>query len=59
MNTGWSGGPYGVGNRMNLRYTRAMITNAITGELDEFDFEPDPVFSLLIPKVCFEVRTVC
>ncbi|WP_442862441.1 phosphoenolpyruvate carboxykinase (ATP) [Bacillus sp. USDA818B3_A] len=52
VNTGWSDGPYGVGKRMDLRYTRAMVTNAITGQLDKFDYEPDPVFGLLIPKFC-------
>ncbi|MCT8138059.1 phosphoenolpyruvate carboxykinase (ATP) [Anaerobacillus sp. CMMVII] len=52
VNTGWSGGPYGVGKRMNLEYTRTMITAAITGELEKFAFEPDPFFGLLVPQFC-------
>lgn len=50
VNTGWSGGPYGVGKRMNLPYTRAMITSALKGELDKEEFEAHPVFGVLVPK---------
>lgn len=50
VNTGWTGGPYGVGNRMKLAYTRAMITAALSGELDEVAFETEPFFGLSIPK---------
>lgn len=49
VNTGWSGGPYGVGKRMNLAYTRAMITAAIEGSVDKANFSPDPVFGILVP----------
>ena len=52
VNTGWSGGPYGVGKRMNLQYTRAMITAAITGDLEKFALNPDPIFGLFIPEFC-------
>ena len=52
VNTGWSGGPYGVGKRMILQYTRAMITAAITGELEKFAWNPDPIFGLFIPEFC-------
>ncbi|MGG5252509.1 phosphoenolpyruvate carboxykinase (ATP) [Neobacillus sp. SM06] len=52
VNTGWSGGPYGIGKRMNLSFTRAMITAAITGELEKFAFNPDPIFGLFIPEFC-------
>jgi phosphoenolpyruvate carboxykinase (ATP) len=52
INTGWSGGGYGVGNRMKLSYTRAMITAALNGELDQVEFEKHPVFSMLMPKMC-------
>ncbi|RKL62531.1 phosphoenolpyruvate carboxykinase (ATP) [Thermoanaerobacteraceae bacterium SP2] len=52
VNTGWTGGPYGVGNRMNLKYTRAMIKAALNGELDNVAYEQDPIFNLMIPKTC-------
>lgn len=52
INTGWSGGPYGVGSRMKLRYTRAMITAALRGELDHVDFITHPVFGLEMPTTC-------
>ena len=52
VNTGWSGGGYGVGSRMNLSYTRAMITAALNGELDKVKYESMPVFGLAIPKTC-------
>lgn len=52
VNTGWSGGPYGVGNRMKLSYTRAMITAALNGSLSKADFTEHPVFGLLMPKDC-------
>jgi phosphoenolpyruvate carboxykinase (ATP) len=49
INTGWSGGSYGVGSRMKLSYTRAMITAALTGKLDNVKFETLPVFELSFP----------
>lgn len=52
VNTGWSGGPYGVGNRMNLKYTRAMVTAALEGKLDNEEWEVDPIFQVSIPKGC-------
>ncbi|MBS1764619.1 MAG: phosphoenolpyruvate carboxykinase (ATP) [Bacteroidetes bacterium] len=52
VNTGWSGGSYGVGARMKLSYTRAMITAALNGELDKVDFETLPVFNLQYPVSC-------
>ncbi|MBB78009.1 MAG: phosphoenolpyruvate carboxykinase (ATP) [Crocinitomicaceae bacterium] len=52
INTGWSGGPYGVGNRIKLSYTRSIITAAMEGELDNIEFEKQPIFDLLIPKSC-------
>lgn len=50
VNTGWSGGSYGVGKRLNLTYTRAMITAALNGELEKAAYQPDPVFGLSIPE---------
>jgi phosphoenolpyruvate carboxykinase (ATP) len=55
INTGWSGGPYGVGSRMKLSLTRAMITAAIEGKLDSVVYEAHPIFKVLIPGSCPEV----
>jgi phosphoenolpyruvate carboxykinase (ATP) len=52
INTGWSGGSYGVGSRMKLSYTRAMITAALEGKLDNVEFDTLPVFDLAIPTSC-------
>lgn len=52
INTGWSGGSYGVGSRMKLSYTRAMITAALEGKLDNVSFETLPIFDLAIPTSC-------
>jgi len=52
INTGWSGGPYGVGSRMKLAYTRAMINAAFSGKLDNVPFETDPIFGLSVPTSC-------
>jgi len=55
INTGWIGGPYGVGNRIKLAYTRAMIAAALNGELDNVDYDVHPVFGVLMPKRCPDV----
>jgi phosphoenolpyruvate carboxykinase (ATP) len=52
INTGWSGGPYGVGSRMKLSYTRAMVTAAIEGRLDDVAYELDSIFNVYIPTEC-------
>ncbi len=52
VNTGWTGGPYGVGSRIKLRYTRAMITAALTGELHDVDYEKHELFGLMMPATC-------
>ncbi|CAN5400716.1 phosphoenolpyruvate carboxykinase (ATP) [soil metagenome] len=52
INTGWTGGPYGIGSRMKLSYTRAMITAALNGELDNVEFEKHRVFGLAMPRTC-------
>ena len=57
VNTGWSGGPYGVGSRIKLKYTRAMITAILNGELENVDFEQHPIFGLYMPKYCPNVPT--
>ena len=50
LNTGWSGGPFGVGKRMKLGYTRAMVHAALDGKLDGIATRTDPVFGLAIPQ---------
>jgi len=52
VNTGWTGGPYGVGSRMKLKYTRAMIAAAFEGGLKDVEFEKHPIFNLMMPKSC-------
>ncbi len=57
INTGWTGGPYGIGNRMKLSYTRAMITAALNGELDNVEYKNHVVFGLAMPTTCPNVPT--
>lgn len=52
VNTGWSGGPHGVGKRMNIHHTRAMVSAALDGSLSKAGFEPDPVFGVGVPQSC-------
>ncbi|WP_230080308.1 phosphoenolpyruvate carboxykinase (ATP) [Winogradskyella marina] len=52
INTGWSAGPYGVGSRIKLKYTRAMITAILEEKLDNVEFEQHPIFGLFMPKTC-------
>jgi len=52
INTGWSGGPYGVGSRIKIAYTRAMITAILDGKLKDVPMEKEPFFGLQIPKKC-------
>lgn len=55
INTGWSGGAYGTGERIKLRYTRAMITAALTGKLNNVAYETHPIFGLAMPTSCEDV----
>ena len=55
VNTGWSGGPYGVGQRMKISYTRAMIRAILNGSLAETATTPDPIFGVNVPVACPEV----
>jgi phosphoenolpyruvate carboxykinase (ATP) len=52
VNTGWTGGPYGVGSRMKIAYTRAMITSALTGQLDAVPYKKHAIFNLDVPATC-------
>jgi phosphoenolpyruvate carboxykinase (ATP) len=52
VNTGWAGGPYGVGERMDIMLTRALVDAALSGKLENVEFEEDPLFHVAIPKEC-------
>ena len=52
VNTGWTGGPYGVGSRIKISYTRAMIESMLKGDLDKVSFIQDQLFELRIPQEC-------
>lgn len=58
INTGWIAGPYGVGRRINLTYTRAIIRAALNGDLMESEFERHPVFGLSFPTSCPSVPSL-
>ncbi len=55
VNTGWVGGPYGVGKRISIRHTRALLNAALEGLLDDVEYYTDPVFGFQVPKTCPEV----
>lgn len=55
VNTGWTGGPYGTGSRMKLKYTRAMITEALAGNLENVEFKTHEIFGLAVPQSCENV----
>jgi len=55
VNTGWTGGPYGIGSRMRIAHTRAMIRAALGGQLDHVAYERGPVFNLEVPLSCPDV----
>jgi phosphoenolpyruvate carboxykinase (ATP) len=55
VNTGWTGGPYGTGERMNINHTRSMVRAAIKGELDDVAMTTDPIFGIEVPTTCPDV----
>lgn len=55
VNTGWVGGPYGIGKRISIRHTRALLNAALDGKLDSVDYYRDPVFCFEVPKSCPDV----
>ncbi len=57
INTGWTGGPYGEGERMNITWTRQMVRAALGGKLDEIETRTDPLFGFEVPVRCPEVPT--
>jgi len=52
LNTGWVGGAYGVGKRISIRHTRALLNAALNGELDDAEYYEDPIFGFQVPKSC-------
>ncbi|MCK5690921.1 phosphoenolpyruvate carboxykinase (ATP), partial [Myxococcota bacterium] len=52
VNTGWTGGPFGIGKRISIRHTRALLNSALTGELTKVDYRKDPVFGFEVPLSC-------
>jgi phosphoenolpyruvate carboxykinase (ATP) len=52
VNTGWVGGPYGIGKRISIRYTRDLLNSALNGELMDVEYYTDPVFGFKVPKHC-------
>ncbi|HQR44735.1 MAG TPA: phosphoenolpyruvate carboxykinase (ATP) [Thermoanaerobaculia bacterium] len=52
VNTGWVGGPYGVGKRISIRYTRDLLNAALDGKLKDVEYQADPIFGFWVPKSC-------
>jgi phosphoenolpyruvate carboxykinase (ATP) len=52
INTGWSGGPYGVGARMDIIHTRALLNAALDGDLRDVDYVEHPIFRVEVPQSC-------
>jgi phosphoenolpyruvate carboxykinase (ATP) len=52
VNTGWQGGPYGVGERIRIAYTRRALQAALNGELDSISMRKDPYFGFEVPNTC-------
>jgi phosphoenolpyruvate carboxykinase (ATP) len=55
VNTGWVGGPFGIGHRMSLPHTRALLTAALSGKLSPAEFAEHPVFRVQVPRCCPDV----
>jgi phosphoenolpyruvate carboxykinase (ATP) len=55
LNTGWIGGAYGTGSRIQLKYTRAMVHAALNGSLNRAEYEKHPIFGMMIPCTCPDV----
>ncbi len=52
INTGWSGGPFGVGARMDIDITRTIVHAALSGDLESVEYDEDPLFHMLVPRTC-------
>src|SRR5918993_124426 len=58
INTGWSGGPYGIGKRIELKHTRQMVSAALKGMLDNIQYDTHETFNLDYPTSCYDVPTL-
>jgi len=57
VNTGWTGGPFGVGKRISIRHTRTLLNDALSGKLNQVEYRKDPVFGFEVPLTCEGVPT--
>ncbi len=57
VNTGWTGGPFGVGKRISIQHTRRLLNSALNGSLLDVEYHPDPIFGFAVPKTCEGVPT--
>ncbi len=57
VNTGWTGGPFGVGKRISIHHTRTLLNDALSGKLHNVEFRQDPIFGFEVPKYCEGVKT--
>lgn len=55
LNTGWVGGPYGIGKRISIRYTRALLNAVLDGALEDVPYTTDPIFGFQVPRSCPDV----
>jgi phosphoenolpyruvate carboxykinase (ATP) len=55
VNTGWTGGAYGEGSRMKIKYTRSMVNAALNGDLNDVEYQEDPIFGVQVPLQCPDV----
>ncbi|MFN2186961.1 MAG: phosphoenolpyruvate carboxykinase (ATP) [Anaerolineae bacterium] len=57
VNTGWSGGPFGIGARMDIEITRSIVHCSLRGTLEEVEYDEDPLFHIQVPRTCPNVPT--
>jgi phosphoenolpyruvate carboxykinase (ATP) len=57
VNTGWTGGPFGIGKRISIQYTRTLLNDALSGKLLDVEYQQDPIFRFEVPKTCEGVPT--
>jgi phosphoenolpyruvate carboxykinase (ATP) len=55
VNTGWSGGPFGIGARMDIDITRSVVHAALSGDMEDLEYREDPLFHTLVPETCPDV----